>query len=480
MLLVPLIAAWPALTTPPVQTRAQKVLYDKQNAAAAMASAAATPAVLNLLSQPEFRSGLAQCCSDVASLPSEDLLSRFREEILVAELAHNFPSSPSGNGSHWLDETLDTMQQYPWFLNQWQAKLIPHEASRAIGDGNRVELFDPRRTSATRLDMSMSDAEVGIFGCAPFAAGPDQPTWDEAADRLIYVALNLRQRDTGNSDHFGEVSAIFRRSSVDPLVLIAPVDTGIWEGSCNATDPANPWKDLNCSYWASRTVGTFEHFDHLILGNTGTWSGGGQSGPARTLANQTARLFARTALSSGGYAALPALESSEVEAYWESNVVGNPRLEAISFLIGTFGALFGTGAGRSLQSVATSKGWPVVWALGAADAGGHSSKEPASWPANKRLLDPTTGNALTNRSTSTTSSAAFEQLWQQASEARAQLPPGQPPSVDTVQGWWKQLEAAQLVRLAPLTARACSDVDKCIGTVVGDVEDDEMECVCTM
>ena len=468
LLLTITLAASAAIDVPPQQTDAQIELWAKQNDAARTASAAATPAVLDLFSSAEFREGLRQCCASLADLPSTELLARFREQVAVAELAHNFPSQ--AGGQHFTDETLDAMSEYPWFINQWQAKLLQPHA--------QAWHFDPLRGSRTARDVafSMSDAEVGIFGCAPFAV-PDLPTWDEASSRLVYVAHNLRQRDTGSSNHFGDVSAIFRRSSVDSLVLIAPVDTGIWEGSCNASTGENPWKDLNCSYWPSRTVGTFEHYDHLIRGNTGSWSGGGVSGPAHSLANQTARLFARTALADGGYGALPSLLSEELEQYWESNIVGNPRLEAIKFLVPTFGALFGTGVGRKLQQTAMEHKWPLVWALGDGSAGGHgpsSNSTPAqSWPANLRLLDPAVGDSLTNFTAATGAASAFDTLWDEAAAARAKFPQNTTVSVEVVEGWWQQLTSAGLTRMAPLGARACADVDTCIGTVLGN--DD---CVC--
>jgi hypothetical protein len=277
-----MLAALGAFPVPPEQTQTQAVVWAAQNTAAKVASDAATPLVLATFGSASFKAAIASCCPDVANLSASALLERYRAEVRVTELCHNFPSvPPPDKGHHWFDETIGLAEKYPWFLNQWQAALV------LDGNASTPRRFDPRRPAPIHSTAAADprDAEVEIFGLPPFASH-DSPTWEEAMDRLIYVAHNFRRRDTGSSFHFGDVSAIFRTSSVKDLVLIAPVDTGVWEGSCNTS--GNPWRNLNCSYWPSHQVATLDHFDHLILvssdpGDPGDFGGSDLGCPSKAL-----------------------------------------------------------------------------------------------------------------------------------------------------------------------------------------------------
>jgi hypothetical protein len=84
-------------------------------------------------------------------------------------------------------------------------------------------------------------AEVGLFGFPEFhnlsEAGytDGAPTYDDAIQRPIYTDWSNRKVDVGNP-MFGSVSAIFTPSFVRNMTLIAPIDTGAWEGECNTTE----------------------------------------------------------------------------------------------------------------------------------------------------------------------------------------------------------------------------------------------------
>lgn len=85
-------------------------------------------------------------------------------------------------------------------------------------------------------------AEVGLFGFPEFAnasesAGYGKATYTlaEAAQRPIYTDFSNRKVDVGNP-MFGEISAIFTPSFVRNMTLIAPIDTGAWEGECNQSN----------------------------------------------------------------------------------------------------------------------------------------------------------------------------------------------------------------------------------------------------
>ena len=57
---------------------------------ARVASAAATPVVLEGLDAPSFRAELLRCCPDISRLPAASLLKLLEAEIEGAELIHNF------------------------------------------------------------------------------------------------------------------------------------------------------------------------------------------------------------------------------------------------------------------------------------------------------------------------------------------------------------------------------------------------------
>merc|ERR1712100_915220 len=101
---------------------------------------------------------------------------------------------------------------------------------------------------------------------------------------------------------------------------------------------------FNCSAWRPSIVGTLEHHDHIILANWATKAN--SSMPNHSIVDEAKKFFARSAFA-GEYTQLPSLTSNN---YWESNIVGNPRLpEGVKFLIAQFPVLFGTSAGRRVQ-----------------------------------------------------------------------------------------------------------------------------------
>jgi hypothetical protein len=408
-------------------------------------------------------------------MPSHTLLERISEEVRAAELVHNFPSKLASSPHGWVDETVEWATTKPWFLNQWQAALLAPNVSTALR-------FDPRVDDALLGDMI---AETSIFGCHPFEGA--MPTWAEASDRLIYIAHNLRRIDTGSNPHFGDVGAVFSNAAVRQMVLIASIDTGIYEGSCNrsASHQHYPQLPLNCSYGNGSVgapidaVGTLDDHTHLLLDNLGLWSGYSEDSLdwQQKLIEQAAQLFGRSPFAAAPYDSLPPVNNTrdDIERYWESNLLGNPPLPAaVKFLLPVFGASFGTDAGRSVQALSGARGWPLLWALGdGTTAERHAPGAPAVYASEARLLDPTVAAASAlNATAAAGAAAAFERVWATAAADRAAAGRSG-PNRDQIVGWWKELKAAGLQRLAPLTARACADLEGCVG-----VDPEGGECVC--
>mgnify|MGYP007078129285 CR=1 FL=1 len=176
-------------------------------------------------------------------------------------------------------------------------------------------------------------------------------------------------------------------------------------------------------------------------------------------------MFARSGLSDAGYAGLPNITFLDTIKYWESNILANPRLDAIKFMLPLFGAHFGNSTGERALAVASAHHYPLVWAL----ADGHHDQPHTHDPSvsgkiltsNERLLDPASA-ALLNVTLPANASTVFATVKAQANAARTS---GQ-PSPAIVMGWWQQLRYAS-VRLAPLTALSCSaPLDDCVGVVV--------------
>jgi len=385
---------------------------------------------------------VAGCCPEIAALEARDILERYRAEVRAAELAHSFPAS-AGEG-HFVDLTIDGALEYSWFINEVQARILSYSDK-------------PR---------DQDEIEEALFGCEPYARAK-HPTWSEAADRLIYVAHNMRQVDTGSLPTFGDVAAVFDYEYVRKSVLIAPMDTGIYWMKCVEHEHM-PWskEELNCTAWADQVVGTLDHFDHLILPNLALPYN--SSVTNLTIYDGAKALFSHSAFA-GPYEDRAPITQQEMMHYWEPNILGNPRLpESVRFLVGNFATLFGTKDGLKLQSLAAHYAWPLFWAFG---FGSDSSFEHgAAVSGNERLLDPSSA-PQTNASVPVDALASFKRIWEAATETRAGGTNGTWAPED-VRRRWDALLQGQL-RVAPLSASSCADLQGCVATAI-----DSRDCVC--
>uniref|UniRef100_A0A7S0ZWI0 Phospholipase B-like n=1 Tax=Noctiluca scintillans TaxID=2966 RepID=A0A7S0ZWI0_NOCSC len=419
--------------SPPVQTENQKRLYAAQAANAKAASDAATPKLLRVFESAAFREELLECCRDLADLPAPEILSLLRADLRTAELAHSFPAVVQDSHD---DVTIEELSKLDYFPNQWQVALM--------------------RDADCPVFFNM--AEEGIFGMAPFK-NESRPTWTEAAERLVYVALNARQLDHGSLSMFGPAGAIFSHTGAQNMVLIAPVDTGMYEMLCNDTANHHHHKHnlVACGdYWHHHTVGTLDDLDHIIFANFGLFTAEVNT----TLEQEAGSLFRRSSFA-GRYLGLPNETYIDAFKYPESNIVGAPRFPGgISLLVGSFRELFGTDSGRALQLLADSNSLPLVWSLGAAPWDPWKThKEGTTFPGNQRILDPLASRNALNATFPTGAELEFEHFWAKVSIARS--PNGTLPRVRT---WWTAFAATQ-ERVAPLTATSCEATDDiCFGT----------------
>lgn len=403
----------------------------------------------------------------------EDLLQQFRTEARAAEYAHAFPvrnGSTHVEGGHF---TIELGLKYQFLLNGYQADVdaqqfskvldLSSRSSKHIGntasalEANAQDLLEPAPVLGRANPMPL--AEENIFGLPPFK-NESNPTWEEASDRLVYVAQNLRRVDFGSAPTFGDATIIFNNDYVKDMILTAPADTGLFEMLCNGTAPKR-WKPKfkpNCRAWnPPQAVATWDYFDHIIVRNLEFWrlSSVNGSGFWSSVYDEAQALFERSAFG-GDYAHVPNMTSLDVMKYWETNVVGNVRFpEGVRFVIGSFSSLFGSPDGRHLQDFARRFGWPMVWAF--AQVPKAESLSVADAPLNQRVLDPTVAASPSlNVTFPDTAHDDFEFLWNLVARHRTVA------SVAQWQQWWQDLALNQ-IQLSPATARHCGVSNNCIG-----------------
>mmetsp|Transcript_75832 Transcript_75832/g.158087 ORF Transcript_75832/g.158087 Transcript_75832/m.158087 type:complete len:487 (-) Transcript_75832:281-1741(-) len=441
---------------PPRISAPQEEVFKAKREEAAELSAAATPEVLEFFSSTDFREAIKDCCPEAYEMDSKDLLEWFRAETRVAELAHAFPV---GNFSYHFDGHdfgMPTGEEYKFLLNSYHAQVIDENGTiEGLGMGGAKLLGDPPHHV-----LPGPTAEENIFGL-PVFKNESMPTWTEASTRLSYVANNLRQVNFGSSPGFGEATLIFNNDEVKDMVLAAPVDTGLWEMGCNKSFSGG-WKppmQFFCKGWNGASVGTYEHFDHLILPNLDFWRLPASKHAARpTRVDMAKKLFQRSAFATNPQN----LTGMEVGQYFETNIVGQPRFpESVRFVIGNFATLFGHHFGRKLQKFCNDFGWPLVWAyteyIEEQQGGG------ASWNSSHalldRILDPTVeGSKALNITIGAERSSGFEDLWNKVAEERA----ANTTSKGKFMKWWRMSMDDQLT-LTPTSAKRCGPSQKCVG-----------------
>jgi len=427
------------LPTPAPHTRPQIRANKEAAHAARAAAAAARPLLIEMLNSSEMRQGLEKCCPHLASMSSEHLLDQIGHEIGAAELVHNFKSSPKANSTDQPHnfENLPLVEKLDWLPNLYQAQLL---SGVPITDQQNIE----------------DAAEVAIFGLPSFQQFP--LSWTEAADRFPYVALNWAGVDAGNPG-FGDVCVVFNNNAVQSSVQVAALDTGIWEMMCNHTSTNRSWEmPINCSVPLPVT-GTFEHFEHALLASFGFWGNG--TSPIQ----EALRFLSRGPLSGKPYLQAANISSDSMIRYLETDIIANVRFsQGVKFIVGTFGSLFGTDLGRQLQVWCASRGWALVWAFGPV---GEGWDLPPS-QMNKRMIDPSLSH-LVNSTLSDKS--VWEHQWLAAAHIRAHK---KVISEQHIQEWWAVATRSQ-THLAPITATACADHDRCIGTTV---LSSHADCVC--
>lgn len=431
------------------QSAYQQKLISHVSETAAVASAQATPQLLAALDSRHVREALRKCCPDVANASAKTLLRWLDDEIAVTEVATSFPATGDGQWNPTLKEAL----HWSHFENQWEVRLRAHQSfSNGTGLGGWFGIQD--------------DVETKLYGLKPFSQHGAPSSLKEAAERGPYNAVNIQKSD-GGSPLYGSISIVLNKSYIKNAHVISAIDTGEWTALCNGTTPpgdnhslghlttTGPWPDAyspNCSAY-NFTLGTLDHFHHLVLANIHYWS--------RT--TSLASVVQRFSLPWGR----SPLTGADFLRYWELIPVGVLQFpEAVQFIIGDFPSLFGTPEGHMLQSWCHKQGWALVWSLGLNVDSEYGLNfftvgyYTGPFPANQRLLDPTTTKYV-NTSASIAHGNAWNRLWRHARLLRRM-------TKTTNQTWtkfWKQAQSAlpKEWQLATLHGGACRDTHRCFG-----------------
>mmetsp|Transcript_86598 Transcript_86598/g.181434 ORF Transcript_86598/g.181434 Transcript_86598/m.181434 type:complete len:524 (-) Transcript_86598:174-1745(-) len=430
-------------------------------------SEAANPSLLAELAKPEFLQNLKDCgvAEEVRNLTAADLAQRLRDEVDAVEVVTNFFShgislwAASINFSMSLPEAMTG----PGFLeSNWEVMARHGVNFSELGpQGEWLKIQD--------------GVETGIYGFKPFQNPGAPKSFAEAAERPAYFMANLFKIDAG-SQLYGDVGLVVASDLAKATSVVSPVDTGGWTGMCNGTsiNSSRPWPPHfyhpNCSSFKNASsVGNLKHFDHLFQTNAHYWK--------TNLSKVACRLLTPWGTSP--------LEGKDLVHYWE--VMPSAELQfpkSIKFVIGSFPDLFGSVHGFRLQEWCIQQGWVLVWSLGLNlgtsfeqranffTAGQLPSGEWAS--ADRRVLDPVvlarvaaSFNSSRSSENAAQAKASFEAAWAQANVTRnvARAVNRTVANVTWALAWSDLMDLVPAdVKLEPLKAGACKDINACLGT----------------
>lgn len=508
------------------QTPHQKQRMAQLDQAAAHASASATARLLEMLGAPGLREALRTVgAQELAALEPLELLTRWRAEMAVAEIAHGFDTSPNFD-----DVDLAQASNLSFFPNQWQLEVIyPRDVHNRTNQQGR---YGADGFIGTMAAAAATETSLALYGLSNFTGSPPSlPGWGpapapvvpfvpggfprsmaEASERLVYGVLNSHRLDFPCA-YWGNVALVFNRSAVSPLLTLSPMDTGDYAAACPSVVSnfsgqfCSSWSAARCDFWlcrpdatsggcvpgsrssvcdvwANTTLGTDAHFDH-ILPAWAAWHG--------DQANNVLALMLARMLQSWwpGSTAAPtnATRATAVEFYpnftqaggnfdyyHEANLVGTPLYGegTVKFLLVQFAQHFGASSGLALRQWAAARRWPLVWTWGVGDRPLLSI--PDSWSSTLRVLDPSallsSGRAKNISSHALAAGPQWRAVWAEVQEARRATGGGLP--ADQLRRRWEELYSAAPTALViePLRASSCSSPHECFGL------DREAHCVC--
>ena len=449
---------------PPAQSANQVRIFANRTKLAANASAAALPALVEHIT---FCSNItaadgnyifgAVACPGLADLTNNgtlapwptanQILERFSAEVKAAEYGH---------GYFTLTRTPDTMNvfnpSYPFLLNLWEGPVL-QVPPRIVNEPPRTTGND-----SSRFINSEDTIQVDIFGCDPFTGPSGKPLdFNEAADRVVYTAMNYARSPLGNVLGFGTFDAVMRPKFVEDKILFTPTDSGHYSTQIP-----------NCAFWPSCIPGTIDYHYHILLSWMATASGAYPPPLVASSCGSEMRYIVdlvcpvpvpRRAVRP---AVLPVAPVSS--SYWEGDILGTVQYpDGVKFMVAEFQATFGNqSVGMQLREMSLRYGWVLVWSY-------YANHDP------RRIVDPyVAAKSTLNLTIPSAVATAFETQWTAANATWYST--GTNAAAATQ---WATLVNATLTPgindalLWNIGVRDCEDYDNCIGVV-----DSTGDCAC--
>lgn len=498
-----------ALPPRPRQTSYQQEVMARISLEAELGSERAEREVLDAFGDEDFRMKLEAFLPETAEWTAFELLRRFRAELAVAEIIHNLPARAAAEFNA-VDVDLGILNESEYLMNQWELAVLFR---------NHTDPFILEEW------MAPQDAtETGLYGMRPFSGsrsvyhGRWPASYAEAGERPVYNSLNLMRVDMGVAD-LGPIALLLRRPFVENMTVLSPVDTGDFEDMCNDTFTHELCSELltdascakiwfcrwseghcdsmqefygpelarpACNEW-NRMPGTLAHYYHLILANVKFWNRTDSNRSRSEILSWRDNLALRVARLLSPWKSLK-VEMREAfhQHYWEANTLGTPLFpHAVQVVLGDFTVLFGTEDGIRLQLLCKKWGWALIWSLGP-NLNRSQDEESTytgnySFMGNKRILDPLVLSGGTSAACNMTGTvlrsvvATFHSYWDMVSAAREQMAHRSSPfpTPHELEQWWLQLSSQiASLRVEPLRASSCADLEACFAVTEGG------DCVC--
>jgi hypothetical protein len=276
------------------------------------------------------------------------------------------------------------------------------------------------------------------------------------------------------------------------MTLAAPMDTGIWEMRCNESVPDFGNWSVVCQGpelqgWAVNgahpvSTAALGHFDHMLVAHASFWNSSAANVPKHTThaARNIARLLARLVDDKPYAVGLPLTVSEVRSMYYEANIAGAAfyKDRAVKAIVASFRHLYGTAAGRQLQEICTKRNLVLFWCH--TQWFDRTYVMPSTTSAvNQRLVDPLIAAATTANASAAVlgATAVFDAAWTEAASgvpAPNSTNPFPNMGAAFANKLWSRLwnGTSSELRFAPLRARSCAAVDRCVGVTPGG------ECLC--
>ena len=384
-------------TLPPVTTPGQEAAMEEARRIAQSTAGQYRQPLLDMLGSAEFKASMKGFnAPQVEGKTPEEILVMLGQEWRAGEVAHNFPVVTPNTTRAGIALNAKTVIGHELFYNMWQILAL--------------DLWD----GPIKYISIQNLAETEIFHLPGIPAPLRNVSMKHASNRLLYGATNFMKRATGNPQ-YGGISFIFNNEYIYNHTAISPIDTGMYELTCNGGQaPINISLPLNCTGLTEAKpfpLATFDHFEHAIYNNVWFWNmsfAGDKLNPYDNLATIVAMY------TNEDYDAIPEAVANLDIAYAEANPMMNLRYNGgVKLAIFRFTPqLFGTALGRELQGWAVTNNVVVAWAWDP-----PSSMKVKRYQSNQRVLDPYVLSRVSSGRNQTTGSgfpalsAAFDGFW---------------------------------------------------------------------